>query len=85
MNGYHSGLLRAYTRLAGGPRNIRWQMYGDQLPGWKSADIELNMTSVTEVRLTKTANSNIIAILLLQLPSRTVGGLAYEFAFRYPK
>jgi len=49
MNGYHSGLLRAYVRLGGGPRSVRWQMYGDQLPGWKSADIELNMTSVTEV------------------------------------
>jgi len=50
MNGYHAGLLRAYIRRAGGPRSVRWQMYGDQGPGWKSADIELNMTSVTEVR-----------------------------------
>jgi len=51
MNGYHSGLLRAYVRRSGGPRSVRWQMYGDQLPGWKSADIELNLTSVTEVIL----------------------------------
>jgi len=50
MNGYHSGMLRVYVRLGGGPRNVRWQMHGDQLPGWKSADIELNMTAVTEVR-----------------------------------
>jgi len=49
MNGYHSGLLRAYVRVSGGPRRVCWQMHGDQLNGWKSADIELNMTSVTEV------------------------------------
>jgi len=42
-------MLRAYVRRGGGPRNVHWQMTGDQLPGWKSADIELNMTSVTEV------------------------------------
>jgi len=49
MNGFHSGLLRVYVRLGHGPRVVRWQMYGDQLPGWRSADIELNITSVTEV------------------------------------
>lgn len=45
----HSGLLRVYVRHGEGPRVVRWQMYGDQQPGWKSADIELIITSVTEV------------------------------------
>jgi len=49
MNGYHSGLLRVYVRRGDSPRTVRWQMYGDQLTGWRSADIELNITSVTEV------------------------------------
>jgi len=53
MNGYHSGLLRVYVRVGGGPRQVCWQMHGDQGPDWRSADIELNMTSVTEVPTTR--------------------------------
>ena len=49
MNGYHSGLLRVYVREGDGPRVVRWQMYGDQQPGWKSADIELIVSPITEV------------------------------------
>jgi len=45
---------------AEGPRVVRWQMYGDQGPGWKSADIELNIISVTEVCITDGTGSHFV-------------------------
>jgi hypothetical protein len=51
MNGFHTGTLRVYKIISDVRREFVWMMSGDQLPGWKSAVIEINMTSVTEVTM----------------------------------
>jgi len=52
MNGFHTGILRVYRVISDVLRDFLWMMSGDQLPGWKIAAVDINMTSVTEVEYT---------------------------------
>jgi hypothetical protein len=65
MNGFHTGTLRVYKIISDVTREFVWMMSGDQLPGWKSAAIEIDMTSVTEV-----TKSHTLMIPLQMNPSR---------------
>ena len=52
MNGFHCGELAVYTRVNNGNRVTRWKLDGDlENRDWQRAAVDLDMTSVTEVRI----------------------------------
>ena len=52
MNGFHCGELAVYTRIKNGNRVTRWKLDGDlETRDWQRAAVDLDMSSVTEVRM----------------------------------
>ena len=49
MNGYHTGTLRVFTQVNGGPPVTSFELQGDQMITWKHAALDLDLGASTEV------------------------------------